>query len=179
MPVNMTVEVPQAGQSDWTTVARLVDGEPEYVEITQEEQEAYTIKKADLYHLKITGIYEPKEFPKAQEYIKPGGPTTDTKIRIEFEIMAGGGKGKRFASRVNLSLGSRSNLIHVWRATVGGDPAPGSVPSITDMLDQELMLYVDINKVEKEDRTIVYANPVWNTAKAIGSAQADDDGWDA
>lgn len=157
-------------------VARLVDGEPIWVEITPEEQKAYTFKADGVYHLRITGVYEPWTQPKKLEWVKPGGPTEDLLTRLEFEIVSGAGKGKRFASRIAVSLGSRSNLIHVWKATVG----PVGRAELTDLLDKELMLFVAKNEVVNATtgETNIYANPTWSTAKPVGKGGDDDEGWD-
>ena len=165
--------VVQTSSQGSNMVARIVDGEPEWVEITPEEQQKYVFKADGAYHLRITGIYEPWTQPKKLEWVKPGGPTEDTLTRLEFEIVEGKGKGSRFASRVNVALGPRSNLINIWKATVG---AVGPAPELTDMLGKELMLYVVKNEdTDAMGNVRVYANPTWTTAKPVG---ASDDGWE-
>lgn len=155
-------------------VFRLVDGEIEGVEITPEEQQAYQFRADGMYNLEITGVYEPWVQAKKAEWIKPGGPTEDTLTRIEFEILDGKGKGKRFASRVAVSLGSRSNLIHLWKATVG---PVGPNPDLTDLLGHKVAMFVVKNEQTNEStgQVNIYANPTWSTAKALGSGGSDDD----
>jgi hypothetical protein len=152
------------------------DGEVESVEITPEEQQQYTFKADGMYNLLITGVYDPWTQPKKAEWIKPGGPTEDTLTRIEFEIVDGKGAGKRFASRVTVSLGSRSNLIHLWKSTVG---PVGTNPDLTDLLGHKVTMFVSKNDVVNESTGQIntYANPNWNTAKPFGKA-ANDDGWE-
>ena len=115
------------------------DGEVISTEIEREEQEAYTFKADGMYNLLITGIYEPWTEPKKLEWVKPNGPTEDTLTRIEFEIMDGKGKGARFASRVTVSLGAKSNLINLWKATVG---AVGPEPDLVQMLGHSVTMFV-------------------------------------
>jgi hypothetical protein len=129
------------------------------------------------YDLRITGVAETWKKPKRAEWIKPGGPTEDTMTRLEFEILNGKGKGRRFTSQVNCVVGPKSNLGQVWMAAVG--PIPTSI-EIMDLLDKELTMYVERNEgVDNSGNKKVYANPTWSTAKPIGSAAAAEDEWPA
>ncbi len=159
------------------TVFRLEDGEIVETTITAEEQQAYAFKADGMYNLEVVGVYEPWVEPKKLEWVKPGGPTEDTLTRIEFEIMDGKGKGKRFASRVTVSLGQRSNLIHLWKATVG---AVGNEPDLTEMLGKKVTMFVVRNDVTNATTGAIntYANPKWDTAKPFGSASDSDDDWE-
>ena len=159
-------------------MARLVDGDPVWQEVGQDEQAAYTPPPSNKYHLKITGIAETWIKPKRPEWIQPGGPTEDTMTRLEFEIVSGKGKGKRFSSLVNCVINPKSNLGKVWIAAVGP-----IVPSIElmDLLDKELEIYVDRKEgTDQNGNKVFYANPTWSTAKAVGdSSGEEDDGWEA
>ncbi len=133
------------------------------------------------YHVKITGFNEPWSEPRPQAWITAQSPAThQTMTMVEFEIMEGKGKGKRFSSRVGCLVGPTSNLGKVWLATVGAIPDP---VELTDILGHELTIYV-VRKddVDKNGNKVAYANPTWSTAKALGDKSTDDDdaeGWPA
>lgn len=158
-------------------MARMVNGVPTWQEVTEAEQAAYTPPPSDKYHVKIVGFGETWKQPKKVEWIKEGGPTEDTMTRLEFEIQEGKGKGKRFSSRVNCVVGPKSNLGQIWMAAVG--PIPKAI-ELMDLLDKELNIYVERNEgVDNNGNKKVYANPTWSTAKPVGDASAEDDGWEA
>lgn len=158
-------------------MARLVDGEPVWEEVSQEETATYTPPPAGIYHLKITGFGETWKKPKRAEWIKPGGPTEDTMTRLEFEIMEGKGKGRKFTSQVNCVIGPKSNLGQIWMAAIG--PIPATI-EVMDLLGKELSLYVDRTEgVDQSGNKVNYANPNWSTAKAIGAVADSDDEWPA
>ena len=156
-------------------IARLVKGSPVWQEVDQEEMAAYTPPPSDKYRLKITGIGETWKQPKRAEWIKEGGPTEDTMTRLEFEILEGRGKGRRFSSRVNCVIGPKSNLGQVWLAAIG--PIPPTI-EIMELLDKELVMYVERNDgIDRNGNKAVYANPTWSTAKPVNGADSADDEW--
>ena len=158
-------------------IARLVDGKPVWQEMDQEELAAYTPPPSDKYHVRITGFGETWQKPKRAEWVKEGGPTHDTMTRLEFEIQAGKGKGKKFSSQVNCVVGPKSNLGQVWLAAVG--PIPNTI-EMMDLLGKELTIYVERNEgVDGNGNKRTYANPTWSTAKAIGASADADDEWPA
>jgi len=165
-------------------IARIIKGEPTWVEITREEMAAYTPPPDGKYHVKITGLGETWQKPKRAEWIKRDpttgeviGPTEDTMTRLEFEIQNGKGKGRRFASQVNCVVGPKSNLGQVWIAAIGPIPPKSEV---TDLLDKELEIYVERSEdVDQNGNRVFYANPTWSTAKAVGEATQADDEWPA
>lgn len=159
-------------------MARLVDGVPTWQDVTEEEQAKYQAPPEGKYHLKITGFAETWQKPKRAEWIKEGGPTHDTMTRLEFEVMEGRGKGRKFTSQVNCVVGPKSNLGQVWMAAVGAIPA---TVETMDLLGKELTIYVERNEgVDGNGNKRIYANPTWSTAKPVGAAQADDeDEWPA
>lgn len=158
-------------------IARLVKGVPTWDEVSEDEQAAYTPPPSDKYHVKITGIAETWKRPKRAEWVKEGGPTEDTMTRLEFEIQAGKGKGRKFTSQVNCVVGPKSNLGQVWLAAVG--PIPTSI-ELMDLLDKELFIYVEKNEgTDQSGNKRVYANPTWSTAKAVSGGDSEDDGWEA
>jgi hypothetical protein len=158
-------------------MARLVDGEPAWQELTQDELAAYTPPPSDKYHVKITGFGETWQKPKRAEWIKEGGPTHDTMTRLEFEIQNGKGKGRKFSAQVNCVVGPKSNLGQVWLAAVG--PIPSTI-EMMDLLGKELMIYVESNEgVDGNGNKRKYANPTWSTAKPVGAAEDSDDEWPA
>ena len=158
-------------------MARLVDGEPTWQEVTEAEQAAYVPPPSDKYHVRITGFAETWKKPKKAEWIKEGGPTEDTMTRLEFEILAGKGKGKKFTSQVNCVVGPKSNLGQVWLAAVGGIPA---TVEVMDLLGKDLMIYVERNEgVDSNGNKRTYANPTWSTAKAVGAESDEDSDWPA
>lgn len=156
-------------------IARLVKGSPVWQDVDQEEMAAYTPPPSDKYRLKITGIGETWKQPKRAEWIKEGGPTEDTMTRLEFEILEGKGKGRRFSSRVNCVIGPKSNLGQVWLAAIG--PIPPTI-EIMELLDKELVMYVERNEgIDRNGNKAVYANPTWSTAKPVNGADNADDEW--
>lgn len=158
-------------------MARLVDGVPTWQEVSEEEQAAYTPPPSDKYHVKITGFAKTWKKAKRAEWIKEGGPTEDTMTRLEFEILAGKGKGRKFTSQVNCVVGPKSNLGQVWMAAVG--PIPARV-ELMDLLGKELVMYVERNEgTDASGNKKVYANPTWSTAKPVGAAEEADDAWPA
>lgn len=157
-------------------MARLVDGIPVWQEVTQDELAAYVPPPSDKYHVRITGFGETWQRAKRTEYVKEGGPTHDTLTRLEFEIQAGKGKGKKFTSIVNCVVGPKSNLGHVWLAAVG--PIPPTI-EMMDLLGAELSIYVERNEgIDQNGNKKVYANPTWTTAKSLSDASSDDE-WPA
>lgn len=165
-------------------IARIVNGEPIWQELTSDEMAAYTAPPTGMYRVKVTGIGDLWQQPKRAEWIKRDpatgeiiGPTEDTMTRVEFEVMEGKGKGRRFSSRVNCVIGPKSNLGQVWMATVGAIPKK---IEITDLLDKELSIYVERNEgVDQSGNKVFYANPTWSTAKAVGASTESDDEWPA
>lgn len=158
-------------------MARLVDGEPTWQEVTEEEQAKYIPPPSDKYHVRITGFAETWQKPKRAEWIKEGGATHDTMTRLEFEILEGKGKGKRFSSQVNCVIGPKSNLGQVWMATIGAIPPKIEV---MELLGKELVIYVERNEgVDQNGNKKVYANPTWSTAKPVGDSETADDEWPA
>lgn len=164
-----------ASSSGPRRMARLVKGEPIWQEVSQDEMSAYTPPPSDKYHVQITGIGETWQKPKRAEWIREGGPTHDTMTRLEFEIQAGKGKGRRFTSQVNCVVGPKSNLGQVWMAAVG--PIPATV-EIMDLLGKELGIYVERTEgIDQSGNKVFYANPTWSTARAVDAEAASDDEW--
>jgi len=158
-------------------MARMVKGEPTWQEVSQDEMTAYTPPPSDKYHVRITGVGETWQKPKRAEWIKEGGPTHDTMTRLEFEIQAGKGKGRKFTSQVNCVVGPKSNLGQVWMAAVG--PIPNTV-EIMDLLDKDLTIYVErTDGVDQSGNKVFYANPTWSTARSVDAEPASDDEWPA
>jgi hypothetical protein len=158
-------------------MARLVDGDPVWQEVSPEEMAAYVPPPSDKYHVRITGFGEPYQRPKRAEWIKEGGPTHDTMTRLEFEIQNGKGKGRKFSASVNCVVGPKSNLGQVWLAAVG--PIPPTI-EMMDLLGKELNIYVEQNEgIDANGNKKKYANPTWSTAKPVGESAESDDEWPA
>lgn len=158
-------------------MARLVDGVPTWEEVTSEELASYVAPPSDKYHVRITGFAETWQKPKRAEWVKEGGPTHDTMTRLEFEVLEGRGKGRKFTSQVNCVVGPKSNLGQVWLAAVG--PIPATV-EVMDLLGKELVIYVERNEgVDASGNKRTYANPTWSTAKPVGAEEDAADDWPA
>lgn len=158
-------------------MARLIDGVPTWQELSPEELAAYTPPPSDKYRVRITGFGETWQQAKRAEWIKEGGPTHDTMTRLEFEIVEGKGKGRRFSSKVNCVVGPKSNLGQVWLAAIG--PIPATI-EMMDLLGKELILYVEQNEgIDANGNKKKYANPTWSTAKSVNASADSDDEWPA
>lgn len=159
-------------------VIRLVGGKAVKSEVTESETAAYQVPPSDKYRVKIVGFYEPFETPRRAEWITPESPAThETMTRLEFEIMEGKGKGRRFTSRIPYKIHPKSNLGMVWLAAVG--PITPSI-EFTDILDKEIVIYVDrTEKVDENGNRQSYANPTWKTARSVGDESDDSEDWPA
>lgn len=172
----MSDYVIKSGGSGSYNIVRLVNGAPVASELTEAERAAYATPPSNKYRLKITGFHEPWEQARNAKFISADSPAThETKTRLEFEIVEGKGKGKRFSSMVTWAINDRSNLGKVWKAVFG---SIGSESDLTDLLDKELVIYVDkTDGIDKDGNAVSYANPSWATAKAVGDTEDDGDEW--
>ena len=172
-----------AGAGGNFTIWRLVDGEPKEVDLTEDERAAYTPPPEGKYDLKIVGIASTWKEPKKPEWIKRDdagnivGKDYTLMTALEFEILSGRGKGKRFSSRIPCSIYDTSHLGKVWKAC-GFSISPGASYEIPLMLGKQVSLFVEKNAgIDRNGNPVNYANPTWSTAKPVGSADTADDGW--
>ena len=164
-------------------IYRLVDGKSKLVDLTEDERKAYTPPPEGKYDLKITGIADTWKDPKKPEWLKRDedgniiGKDYTLMTSLEFEILNGKGKGKRFTSRIPCSVYDTSHLGKVWKAA-GFTIANGAEYEIPKLLGKELSLFVERNPgTDRSGNPVNYANPTWSTAKPIGSADENEDGW--
>lgn len=111
---------------------------------TESERSDYTAPPEGEYELEITAFAEPFEMPKAEEY----GGGMQTKTRLEFTVLSGKGKGKKFAPMYTWTVGAKSTLGQLIAKLRGAPVAPGEDFDIADLIGTKFKAYVNhaINK---------------------------------
>lgn len=132
----------------------------------------YIVPAKGEYRLKLTGFAEPVEEPVSERFLKPGGPTTVMKTKLELEITSDRGKGKRWiCSFVTFSLGNSSNLFKIYVATTcEGDVNKAPDRRVyDDMLGEEFEAFVTVSdKRDEQTGKPIRAMLSWDTVKAVG-----------
>jgi hypothetical protein len=172
--MGITLSVPQQ-----TTKFIRQRGESEGTERTEEEQAlVVTPPKAGVYRFKVVAVSELFQMLLAPEHQKEG-KTHSTKMRPEFEVTDGPGKGKRFEGLITVeSIGPRSNLRKLWNAAGLEIPETGNI-DVTDLIGSgEIEGYVNIVEKTNEGQTRRYANVDWDTLKPASDASDTDDTWE-
>lgn len=106
---------------------------------TESERSDYTTPPEGEYDLEITAFAEPFEMPKAEQF----GGGMQTKTRLEFTIVSGKGKGKKFAPMYTWSVGSKATLGQLIAKIKGGFVAPGEDFDIGSLIGVKLRAYVN------------------------------------
>jgi hypothetical protein len=170
--MGITLSVPQQ-----TTRFIRQRGESEGTERTEEEQALLvTPKKSGVYRFKVVAVSELFQMQVSPEYQKDG-KTHSTKMRPEFEITDGPGKGKRFEGLITVeSIGPRSNLRKLWTAAGLDLPDSGDI-DITNLIDSgEMEGFIDIVEKTTDGQTKRYTNVSWDTLKP--ATDSGDDTWE-
>lgn len=144
-------------------------------EQTQDERTALQIPPKGEYRLRLKAFAEPFEMPRSPEF----GGGMQTMTRLLLEVAAGPAQGKRTTLLCSWSIGPRSNLGKVFKATTGQVVENGVEYDPVDMLEGEFTAYLQPSKNLNEDGKPKGTDCSWDTVSAVGetAATGTDDAW--